>query len=151
MNDIINSIKQNKSIVIFILILIVVVMVVFIQFLYMTYSTKPASTGNQTAALPTITSTVTPTSAPPEHVEFSGADTEAFQKYTEDHPEMFTEAQLKEKVPLEYDGFSLDFSYDQDKFIVTINSPENGDIKKFNDWFEKMGLKDRSHFEVKNQ
>ncbi len=41
---------------------------------------------------------------------------------------------LQEKIPLDLSLFSIDFDYDQDKFIVTLKDPKEQAQKEFDSW-----------------
>lgn len=119
--------------------------------LSLTNPNTPQTTNTTEITLPTLTDipispSIYPTTAP--HDEYSGADYEANKKYLEENPDLLIEERLKGEVPQEFDGFKLDYSYEKDSFIVTIVEPYSENVKKYNDWFAKMGLKDRSHFQI---
>ncbi|KKS47857.1 hypothetical protein A3J20_03345 [Candidatus Gottesmanbacteria bacterium RIFCSPLOWO2_02_FULL_42_29] len=77
---------------------------------------------------------------------FTGADDAANEKYMQKHPELTTEAELKAKLPIETDDFTLDYSYPEDKFTVTFKQPGIVSQKIFEDWMESMDLGDKNRF-----
>ena len=72
---------------------------------------------------------------------------EAKKRY-EENPDRAVEAKLRLNSPIKEDGFTVTFSYEQAEFLVKINEPYQENLKKYNDWFDKSGLKDRSHFKI---
>lgn len=81
---------------------------------------------------------------------FTGADDAANEKYLEEHPQLMIEAQLKARVPLEMDGFILNYSYDDDKFIVELLPPIADAQAKFDQWQKNTGLTDQNRFMIIN-
>lgn len=77
---------------------------------------------------------------------FTGADEAAEDKYLKEHPELFTEARLQEQVPIEYNNFTLDYSYDEDKFLVKLKPPYEQSKDVFNNWMKQLGLPDKNRF-----
>lgn len=92
----------------------------------------------------------TPTLSPIPTTPFTGVDDENNQKYLEDHPELTIEAQLQAKVPLTLDGFILDYSYEQDKFLVKLYPPRGASKVLFDTWMKETGLTDLSRFIIMN-
>ena len=79
---------------------------------------------------PTLTPTITPTPIPPTS---TGAKGEIPQQTVDFSQQKLS---LMQKLPLETEDFSIDFDYDNDKFIVKLNPPKEDSQKKFNDWLK---------------
>jgi hypothetical protein len=106
--------------------------------------------------LPTqVTPTIVPGSIPSptayEEMQFTGVDDEGNKEYFTQHPELKTEAQLQSNLPLEYEGFTLDYSYEDDKFTVMLKSPIPQSRILFDRWMNKMGLVDATRFMILNE
>ncbi|OGG27419.1 hypothetical protein A2960_06500 [Candidatus Gottesmanbacteria bacterium RIFCSPLOWO2_01_FULL_39_12b] len=71
---------------------------------------------------------------------YSGAHAEDNQKILESNPSLMTEAKLQGSVPLEFDGFILDYSYADDKFLVNLQPPYDESRTKFANWMKDNGL-----------
>ncbi|OGG14209.1 hypothetical protein A2773_06320 [Candidatus Gottesmanbacteria bacterium RIFCSPHIGHO2_01_FULL_39_10] len=81
----------------------------------------------------------------------TGFDEEAEKKYREENPDLVVEADLRVSVPIKENGFTVDFSYPKDKFLVFIDPPYTENYAKFQNWFKNRGLQDQSHFEIINK
>lgn len=155
-------IKGRKEVVfIFVMITLVILGFVISQLIKKTdsYLTEPniSSSINTTypiSIMPTVTkipvsASLYPTIEP--HSDYTGADYEANKRYLEANPDILVEERLKGQVPQVFDGFKLDYSYEKDIFMVTIEAPYTENVEKFNDWFEKIGLKDYSRFQIQKK
>jgi len=80
---------------------------------------------------PTTFATITPTLTP---IEFTGVKDEPISQEIVD----FTQQKLTlmQKLPLKTTDFTIDFDYDNDKFIVKLNPPEEDNQKKFENWLK---------------
>lgn len=101
---------------------------------------------NQTLITSVPSLTKNPPTPTPEPMPFTGTDDAANEQYLSEHPELVTEAQLHAKLPLEYDGFTLDYSYPEDKFTVKLAPPLAQSKQKFENWKKDSGLTDPNRF-----
>jgi hypothetical protein len=80
---------------------------------------------------PTLTPTITPTPIPPT---FTGVKEEPIPQEMVDFSKQ--KLSLMQKLPLKTEDFSIDFDYDNDKFVVKLNPPHEDSQKKFDDWLK---------------
>ncbi|NMB84177.1 hypothetical protein GYA28_02705 [Candidatus Roizmanbacteria bacterium] len=117
-----------------------IIVIVLIVLLSILRNHKDTSTSNSITPLPSPTSvnsvsqaaSVTTTEVMP--TGFTGVKEETIA------PELLNETKqelnLKNKLPLENDGFTINFDYSQDKFIVNIASPKADNQTKFEQWLK---------------
>ena len=82
----------------------------------------------------------------PTTMPFTGVDDAANEKYLLEHPTLKTEAELQAQTPIELNGFTLDYSYEDDKFTVRLKPPFEQSKSKFEQWKESLGLTDPNRF-----
>ena len=80
---------------------------------------------------PSLKPTPTPTPIPPT---FTGADQETIPQEIVDYTQQ--KLTLMQKLPLKTTEFTINFDYDNDKFIVKLNPPKEENQKKFEDWLK---------------
>ena len=78
----------------------------------------------------------------------TGADEQGEAKFLQDHPQYVIEANLKVKLPIVENGFTVDYSYREDKFTVDIKSPHSQNYNNFLEWMKAQGLSDVNRFIV---
>jgi hypothetical protein len=79
---------------------------------------------------------------------YSGVNEDANIKYLRDHPEIDAESQIKPKLPLDFNGFSVDFDYENNQFVVILYPPYEKTMEKFSSWMDNAGLTDISRFKI---
>lgn len=124
--------------------LITVVCIILLIFAYSLFPKKSGPISDYREPEPT------PSISPAPTTPFTGVDDESNQKYLETHPQLTTEAQLQARVPLTLDGFILDYSYEQDKFLVKLYPPRGASKVLFDTWMKEAGLTDLSRFIIMN-
>jgi len=80
---------------------------------------------------PTINETVTPNLTP---IEFTGVKDEPIPQEIVDYTNQ--KLTLMQKMPFKTTDFTIDFDYNNDKFIVELNPPEEDNQKKFENWLK---------------
>jgi hypothetical protein len=84
-----------------------------------------------TSITPIIDQSITPNLTP---IEFTGVKEEPIPQEMVDFSKQ--KLSLMQKLPLETTDFAIDFDYDNDKFVVTLNPPKEESQKKFEDWLK---------------
>lgn len=80
---------------------------------------------------PTLTPTITPTTIPPT---FTGAKEDEIPQEIVDFSQQ--KLTLMQKLPLKTTEFTIEFDYNNDRFIVKLNPPKEENQKKFEDWLK---------------
>jgi hypothetical protein len=135
---------QKRLLIISIFVLLLVILVIFL---------KRISPSQNKNVLPTPlpSQIILPTNIIPTTASSSsqtGVDISGTQEYFKQHPDLVIEADLRVSVPIKGDGFTVDFSYQKDKFQVYIKQPYSTNYAHFQTWFKSKGLKDLSQFEI---
>jgi len=84
-----------------------------------------------TSITPIIDQSITPNLTP---IEFTGVKEEPIPQEMVDFSRQ--KLSLMQKLPLKTTDFAIDFDYDNDKFVVTLNPPKEESQKKFEDWLK---------------
>jgi predicted PurR-regulated permease PerM len=84
-----------------------------------------------TSITPIIDQSITPNLTP---IEFTGVKEEPIPQEMVDFSKQ--KLSLMQKLPLKTTDFAIDFDYDNDKFVVTLNPPKEESQKKFEDWLK---------------
>jgi len=80
---------------------------------------------------PTLTTNIIPTTILPT---FTGVEEEKIPQEIVDFSQQ--KLNLIQRLPLKTTNFSIDFDYENDKFIVKLNPPKEESQKKFEDWLK---------------
>jgi len=81
---------------------------------------------------PTLSPLPSPSLTP---IEFTGVKEEKLPKEVVDFSQQKLE--LMKKLPLETEKFTIDFDYDNDRFIVKLKAPYEENKREFNQWLDK--------------
>jgi len=84
-----------------------------------------------TSITPIIDQSITPNLTP---IEFTGVKEEPIPQEMVDFSKQ--KISLMQKLPLKTTDFAIDFDYDNDKFVVSLNPPKEESKKKFEDWLK---------------
>jgi hypothetical protein len=84
-----------------------------------------------TSITPIIDQSITPNLTP---IEFTGVKEEPIPQEMVDFSKQ--KLSLMQKLPLKTEDFSIDFDYDNDRFVVKLNPPHEDSQKKFDDWLK---------------
>lgn len=138
-------ISNNKKLLLLLLLLVIALLIVLFSILFILERNKSISQETINENSP---SNPPATLSPPLTIEFTGSDEEINQQYLDLHPELQIEAKLKTQVPLSLENFTIDYDYNEDKFVVRLKPPYNRSRSDFSGWMNQIGLTDINRFSI---
>lgn len=110
---------------------------------------------NKVPSIPFLTPGPTPTPdltidlKPTTNVQ-TGGIVGSLEQYLQANPQVQKEADLKAVVPIQKEGFTVDYSYGTARFTVNIQAPHAENRVKFEKWAKEKGLQDLKNFDITN-